>query len=74
MITPSDDKMRCTVVAIDGGRDSNIGASVDTGNGIKSAVCRISIPPGIVDGGHDDFEDDGTEWKPDLKNKNMNNK
>ena len=46
---------------------SDIGASVDTGNGIKSAVCRISIPPGIVDGGHDDFEDDGTEWKPDPK-------
>lgn len=22
---------------------------------------------GIVDGGHDDFEDDGTEWKPDPK-------
>lgn len=67
MITPSDDKMKCTVVAIDGGRDSNIGVSVDTGNGIKSAACRISIPPGIVNGGHDDFEDDGTEWKPDPK-------
>ena len=21
----------------------------------------------VVDGGHDDFEDDGTEWKPDPK-------
>lgn len=56
------------------GRDSNIGASVDTGNGIKSAVCRISIPPGIVDGGHDDLKMTVLNGNLILKNKNMNNK
>lgn len=45
MITPSDDKMRCTVVAIDGGRDSNIGASVDTGNGIKVRYAEYQYLP-----------------------------
>lgn len=43
-ITPSDDKYRCTVKSLKSGRDSNIGVSVDTGNGIKSAACMVSVP------------------------------
>ena len=26
------------------GRNSNIGVSVDTGNGIKSAACMVAVP------------------------------
>lgn len=43
-ITPSEDKYRCTVRAAKSGRNSNIGVSVDTGNGIKSATCMVSVP------------------------------
>ena len=43
-ITPSDDKYRCTVKAKKSGRNSNIGVSVDTGNGIKSAACMVAVP------------------------------
>ena len=43
-ITPSDDKYRCTVKAKKSGRNSNIGVSVDTGNGTSADAYRARVP------------------------------